>query len=202
MRMALVKTSVLAAAVSLSACSILPAQTAPRLMGLTPSSLSTEFATARDVSLRIDTPLATAPFDSARILIKPTAYEFQALPEARWRDSMPVLLREYLVEGFRQSGGFDNVLTDTSPATAELSLIGELSGFHAAKEDGKTTVIIQLYTELMNNRTRERLCVRDQRVRMPADSTSLTDLMHAFSAGAEALSKQTIVWAYNCQGPD
>lgn len=199
MRMALVKVSFLAAIVSLSACTILPEQTAPRLMDLTPSPSTTGFETARNLSLRIDTPLTSAPFDSTRILIKPTAYEFQGLPDARWRDSMPVLIREHLVQSFRQSGGFDNVLTDTSPATAELSLISELSGFHAVKEGKKTTVIVHLYTELMNNRSRESLCARDQRVQIPAASNSLTDLMRAFSDGAGILSTQTILWAYECQ---
>jgi|AntRauTorckE6833_2_1112554.scaffolds.fasta_scaffold111399_1 cholesterol transport system auxiliary component len=198
MKMGLLKACLLGMTVTLSACSILPEQEAPRLVGLAPPSSPTQFDETSEASLRIDTPLATAPFDSTRVLIKPDTYEFQALPGARWRDSAPVLLREYMVQYFRQSGGFDSVLTDTNPASAELILISELSGFHAAVKSGRNTVVLNLYTELLDNRTRVSLCTQDHQIQIPANSTTPSDLMAAFSAGAEALSEQALVWAFDC----
>jgi len=198
MKMGLLKACLLGMTVTLSACSILPEHEAPRLVGLAPPSSPTQFDETSEASLRIDTPLATAPFDSTRVLIKPDTYEFQALPGARWRDSAPVLLREYMVQYFRQSGGFDSVLTDTNPASAELILISELSGFHAAVKSGRNTVVLNLYTELLDNRTRVSLCTQDHQIQIPANSTTPSDLMAAFSAGAEALSEQALVWAFDC----
>ncbi|MDR9425461.1 MAG: ABC-type transport auxiliary lipoprotein family protein [Marinobacter sp.] len=198
MKIALLKACLLGMTVTLSACSIFPEQEAPRLVGLAPPSSPTQFDETREASLRIDTPLATAPFDSTRVLIKPDTYEFQALPGARWRDSAPVLLREYMVQYFRQSGGFDSVLTDTNPASAELTLISELSGFHAVIKAGRNTVVVNLYAELLDNRTRVSLCTQDHQIQIPANSTSHSDLMAAFSAGAEALSEQALVWAFDC----
>jgi cholesterol transport system auxiliary component len=198
MKMALLKACLMAMTVSLSACSVFPKQEAPRLLGLAPPSSPTQFDETNEARIRIDTPLATAPFDSTHVLIKPDAYEFQALPGARWRDSMPILLREYMVQDFRQSGGFDSVLTDTNPASAELILISELSGFHAAVKSGRNTVVLNLYTELLDNRTRVSLCTQDHQIQIPANSTTPSDLMAAFSAGAEALSEQALVWAFDC----
>ncbi|MGO1234261.1 MAG: ABC-type transport auxiliary lipoprotein family protein [Marinobacter sp.] len=198
MKMALLKACLLAMTVSLSACSVFPEQEAPRLLGLAPPSSPTQFDETNEARIRIDTPLATAPFDSTRVLIKPDAYEFQALPGARWRDSMPVLLREYMVQYFRQSGGFTSVVTDTNPASAEIILISELSGFHAAVKSGRNTVVLNLYTELLDNRTRVSLCTQDHQIQVPADSTSPSDLMAAFSAGAGALSEEALIWAFDC----
>jgi cholesterol transport system auxiliary component len=103
-----------------------------------------------------------------------------------------------MVQDFRQSGGFTSVVTDTNPASAELILISELSGFHAAVKSGRNTVVLNLYTELLDNRTRVSLCTQDHQIQVSADSTSPSDLMAAFSAGAEALSEQALVWAFDC----
>lgn len=202
MNTALLKPALLATMIVLPACTLFPQQEAPQLMDLAPPSSLTTFDTSSEASLRVETPLATAPFDSNRLLIKPTPYEFQALPDTRWRATMPVLLREYLVQYFRQSGGFSSVVTDTNPATSELRLVSELSGFHAAAEAGGNTVVVHLYSELMDNQARTSLCVRDHRIQVPAASTRLPDLMTAFSTGAQALAEQTLTWAYHCRARD
>lgn len=200
MKIMLAQAPVFAAAFAVSACTIFPEQEAPRLMDLALPASAPTFETTRNTSLRIDTPLASAPLDSPRILIKPDAYEFQALPDTRWRDSMPVVLRDYLVQDLRQSGGFDSVLNDTSTASAELSLVSELTGFHAVREDGKTTVVVRLYTEMMENRSRKSWCRQDHHVQTPAASTDLNDLMNAFSESARQLSADIALWAHQCRG--
>ena len=188
----------LAGALALSACTVFPIPEAPRLMELAPPAEREVFNTPRPAALRVDTPLASDPLDSTRVLVKPTPYEFQALPGARWRDSIPVVLRDYLIQEFRQSGSFTSVMTDTSPATAGLTLVTELTGFHAETRADGTTVVIHLHTELMENRSRKSLCVLDQREEALAASAKLDDLMSAFSLAASALSTDITRWSRDC----
>lgn len=188
----------LAGALALSACTVFPVPEAPRLMELAPPAEQGVFDAPRPYALRVDTPLASDPLDSTRVLVKPTPYEFQALAGARWRDRIPVVLRDYLIQAFRQGGGFTSVMTDTSPATAGLTLITELAGFHAETRPAGTVVVVHLHTELMENRSRNSLCVLDQRSETRADSTALEDLMTAFSRAAADLSGEVTRWARQC----
>lgn len=192
------RMTALAATLSLSACTVFPIPEPPRLMDLAPPPSYQTFDEVRPVSLRIDTPLASDPLDTTRILLKPSAFEFKALPDARWRDSIPVVVRDYLIQSFRQSDGFASVITDTSPATSDLTLITELTGFHAETSGNRNAVVIQLHAELLNNRSRQSLCVLDQRLQMPAASTTMEDLMAGFTAAAEELSMKTTQWAWEC----
>ncbi|MEC7814756.1 MAG: ABC-type transport auxiliary lipoprotein family protein [Pseudomonadota bacterium] len=182
----------------LSGCTVFPIPEAPRLMDLDEPAPSMQLDDSRAVSLRVDTPLASDPIDSARILIKPSAYEFQAVGGAQWRDSIPVILRDYLVQQFRASGGFDNVASDTSPATTDHTLVLEISGFHARLEGPQTEVQLRVHSELLNNQSRTTLCTRNFSVNEPIEGTALETLMAGFSAGAERLSSELTSWAHTC----
>lgn len=189
----------ISAATLTTACTVFPTPEPPRAMDLAPYASEPMRETPRPVSLRIDTPLASDPLDSARVLLKPSLYEFQALPAVRWRDSIPVVVRDYLIQSFRFNGGFDNVVTDTSPAFASHTLISELSAFHAEnRQDQGVTVVMELHAEIMGNRTRRSLCSKSQRVEQRAESASVDALMEAFSESSQALAEATNRWAYAC----
>ncbi|WBU39567.1 MULTISPECIES: ABC-type transport auxiliary lipoprotein family protein [Marinobacter] len=189
----------ISAATLTTACTVFPTPEPPRALDLAPYASEPMRETPRPVSLRIDTPLASDPLDSARVLLKPSLYEFQALPAVRWRDNIPVVVRDYLIQSFRYNGGFDNVITDTSPAFASHTLISELSAFHAEnRQDQGVTVVMELHTEIMGNRTRRSLCSKSQRVEQRAESASVDALMEAFSESSRALAETTNRWAYAC----
>jgi len=188
----------LALSLILAGCTVFPVPESPRLMELAPASDLPAFGQALPASLRVDTPLASDPLDSTRILIKPSAYEYRALAGARWRESIPVVVRDHLLETFRASLAFENVMTDTSPATSELTLVSELTGFHAENGENGTWVVIRLHLQLLDNRTRQSLCVRDFETTSVAASTALDDLMKTFSAVANDAAGATVKWAYNC----
>ena len=146
----------------------------------------------------MDTPLASEPVNGTRILTKPTPHEFQMYGNARWRDSAPVLVRDYLIDILRQSQGFANVVTDTSAASTDLTLISELSAFQAEKNEGKTRVVIELHAEVLDNRTRKSLCVRNSRLTEPAASSELDEVVGAFGNTASRLAEETLLWVHRC----
>lgn len=189
----------ISAATLTTACTVFPTPEPPRALDLAPYASEQMQETPQPVSLRIDTPLASDPLDSTRVLLKPSLYEFQALPAVRWRDSIPVVVRDYLIQSFRYSGGFDNVVTDTSPAFASHTLVSELSAFHAEnRQDQGVTVVMELHAEIMGNRTRRSLCSKSQRMEQRAESASVDALMEAFSESSRALAEATNRWAYAC----
>ncbi|MGC8120556.1 ABC-type transport auxiliary lipoprotein family protein [Marinobacter sp. VGCF2001] len=190
--------SALALGLTLAGCTVFPVPEPPRFMDLASADTVPAFSQTLPASLRVDTPLASDPLDSSSILIKPSAYEYQAISGARWRESMPVVIRDHLIQAFRASGGFANVMTDTSPATSELTLISELSGFHAEDGANGTRVVINLHLQLMDNRTRRSLCVTNYQARTDAGSARLEDLMQAFSHAAEEATSATMSWAHRC----
>ncbi|MBE0486766.1 MAG: membrane integrity-associated transporter subunit PqiC [Marinobacter sp.] len=171
-------------------------------MDLAPSADQAKLNPAKQVSLRIDTPLASHPLDSSRILLKPSPYEFQAVPGVRWRDSMPVVLRDHLIQSYRKSGAFKKIVTDTSPATTTHTLISELTAFHAENRSDGAFVVIDLHTEVMNNRSRHTLCADSHRLELKAESAVIEDLVVTFSEGAQALSASTNRWVFDCLGDD
>ncbi|HET8848531.1 MAG TPA: ABC-type transport auxiliary lipoprotein family protein [Marinobacter sp.] len=188
------------AILALSGCTVLPIPEAPRLVDLAEPASTPTMTTSRPVSLRVDTPLASAPINGARILIKPSVYEFQALSGAQWRDSIPVVLRDYLIQQLRSSGGFDNVASDTSPASTDHTLVLEISGFHARLNGEATLVELQVHGELLNNQSRSTLCAHNFSVSEPVEGTALDTLMGGFSAAAWALSSELTAWAHGCLG--
>lgn len=182
----------------LTGCTVFPVPEPPRFMELAPANEYLTFNRVLPVSLRVDTPIASDPLDSARILIKPSAYEYQAIADARWRESIPVVTRDHLIDTLRASGGFDNVMTDTSPATADHTLVSELNGFHAQNTEDGAEVTVAFHLELMENRSRQSLCVQDYHEQIPVSGTGLASLMDAFSKAANNASTAITSWAHHC----
>lgn len=192
------RVTALLATLTLTACTVFPIPEPPRIMDLaTPDSHQT-FPQAQNASIRIDTPLASSPFEGSQILIKPTPYEFQTLGQARWRDTAPVMVRDHLVRHLRNSAGFRNIIVDTSPANAELALISELTAFHATSHNGSLSIVIQLHTEMMSNRQREGLCVRNWTVSEPVADGQMDTIVRGFSAAANRLNKDLTTWLSDC----
>ncbi|EMP56734.1 hypothetical protein MSNKSG1_05351 [Marinobacter santoriniensis NKSG1] len=189
----------LSLATLLTACTVFPASEPPRVMDLARAPDIAEMPGKVRPSIRVDTPLASDPINSTLILSKPTPLEFQSYPGARWRDTAPVLVRDHLVDSLRRSQGFQHVVTDTSPASVDLTLISELSDFQSEKTDTGMTAVIGLHSEVLDNQSRKVLCVHDERVKVPASGTELEAVVAAFGEAARRLSTETLNWLGGCQ---
>lgn len=192
-------TLLLGAAVA-SGCTVFPNPEPPRVMDL---AVQTVPAAEQRVqaSLRVDTPYASEPFNGSLILAKPTPQEFRAYEGTRWRDTAPVVVRDTLVSSLRQSGAYTNVITDTNPAQAELTLVTELSAFHSETPESGPQVVIELHLQMIHNRSRASLCTRTERVVEPASGTSVDQIVEAFGTAGSDLAARVIEWATRCDYP-
>lgn len=187
-------------ALALPGCTVFPDREPPRVMDLALSDVAAATTSGYSRSLRVDTPLATEPFDSSRILTKPSPDEYQMYGKVRWRDTAPVLVRELIIGALRQEGRFDGVISETSPAASDLTLTSDLYGFHSESRDGKVRVKITLYGQIMDNRSRTTLCTRNFEVSEPAVAGDIDAVVGAFGAAGEDLRRQVRHWLADCLG--
>ena len=188
-------------ALALSGCTIFPASEPPRVMDFTPTV--TDLARAdkqQPYSLRVDTPMASEPVYSSRILAKPESTEIRIYGGVRWRDTAPIIMRDMLTAALRSNQGFKRVITDVSPAESDLTLLTELLRFHSQPDNGQTKVIITLYSEILENRSRKTACARTFDVTSIAASANIEDVIKAFNNAGKRLAEELTHWASTCDG--
>ena len=193
-----IRLATLMVAVSMTACTVLPRPEPPRVMDLAPPVTQSPFSQPLSANIRVDTPLASDPLDSATILLKPTPYEFQAFRQARWRDSTPVVIRDHLARHLRDSRAFRNVVIETSPATSDLTLLTELSAFHIQYTGTDGWVKFELHAELVSIRNGQSLCLRSWSAQEPAAGTDLDSVVQAFSRASNTVANELTRWARTC----
>src|SRR3546814_2753017 len=134
---------------TLSACTLLPDTEPVRVFllptGDVPSNQST--GTLRQ-ALRIHTPHASRILAGPRIAVVPNGNQISSYQGARWGDAAPTLLRDRLVEQFRQGGQAAAVSNEESNLFAELALFSELRAFQSEYIDGRPHVRIRLQAQL------------------------------------------------------
>ncbi|WP_157677795.1 ABC-type transport auxiliary lipoprotein family protein [Marinobacter sp. es.042] len=184
-----------------SGCTVFPNPEPPRIMDLAVAQAVPEAERPIMASLRVDTPYASEPFNGSRILAKPTPHEFRAYEGTRWRDTGPVVVRDTLVSSLRKSNAYKNVITDTNSAQAELTLVTELSAFHAETPESGPQVVIELHLQVVHDRSRARLCTRTVRIVEPASGTSVDQIVEAFGTAGSKLAARVINWARWCDYP-
>ncbi|WP_309044415.1 ABC-type transport auxiliary lipoprotein family protein [Marinobacter sediminicola] len=183
---------------SMAACTVFPVPEAPRVMVFpTPHTLNGNTA-SRSESLRIDTPMASDPYNSSRILAKPLPWEFRVYGGVRWRDTVPILVRDMLAGAFRASASFQHVVMDPAPGSADLSLSTEINAFHAINQGDSARVTLSVYGQLVDNRSQAILCSNSFTVSTPAEDTSIEAVVLAFGNAGEQLANELIAWATNC----
>ncbi len=198
MKTRLTRLAALLTAIFASGCTVLPRPEPPRVMDLATSRSQATVEAPLPSRLRINTPLASDPIDSSAILLKPTPYEFQAYPKARWRDSAPVVIRDHLAGHIRNSRGFRNVVIDTSAANTEHSLLTELSAFQVEQHGNTYQVVLNLHAEITNDQSGNSLCIRSWSIQEVAAGSELELAVEAFSRASNTLGGELTHWAWSC----
>ncbi|MFB8830777.1 ABC-type transport auxiliary lipoprotein family protein [Azotobacter sp. CWF10] len=181
--------------VNLSACSVLPEAERIHIYRLPGTPLQAQPATARlDQALRIATPKADRMLGSARIAVVPEGNRISSYQGARWSDDAPTLLRDRLIEAFREDGRTASVSSDDNHLHADLELLGDLRGFHSEYVDGKPQVRVSLDVNLVHSASQRILASRRFEVRQSARDERLDSVVTAFGTAGDQLSRQLVDW--------
>jgi cholesterol transport system auxiliary component len=188
-------------ATMLTGCTIFPNPEPPRVMDFAPAPLTLGRAgDQQPFSLRVDTPVASEPINSSRILAKPEVTEFRIYGGVRWRDTAPVIMRDAMTTALRRSQSFKRVITDINPAEADLTLVTELLAFHSQPGANHSDVVIRIYSEIMENRSRKTACSQVFDIKTSATSNALEDVIIAFDGAGQRLVSELALWASTCEG--
>lgn len=175
-------------------CSVLPERTAKQTFMLAGPDLTTTSGPVIPVTLRVLTPAAGSPQDGTRILVNPDGQTIQAYGGARWSKPIPALVRDHWVEGLRQGNGFKAVVSESSPATSDLSLSSDLTRFQVQYRRGQPQVIIKVDVQLLESRSRRVLAASSFLVEQSVADQPVESLVAGFGQANQTLTGQLVAW--------
>ncbi len=183
----------------LAACSVLPESKLQQVYGLLPAAPApaANAAPARAApgfTLRVLTPYSNRMLAGTRILVRPQGSSLNVYEGARWTDPAPVMLRDRLVAVFRADGRLGAVSNDSAQLASDLSLGGDLNHFEVAYEGERPVVHIQWDALLIEPLDARIVASRRFRVRQPAATTQLEDVVQAFGQAADRLLRDMRDW--------
>ena len=180
----------------LGACSLLPEREPLELYRLPAASLASQAVeSARlDWALRVNTPAASALLDSTRIAVLAEGNRLSAYQGARWIDRATLLLRDRLLDGFRDDGRLAAVSSDSSGLRANLLLDSDLRAFQGDYRGSQPAAHLLLEARLVQVGSQRILASRRFEVRQAAAGRSLAAMVSAFGQAADELTRQLLAW--------
>jgi cholesterol transport system auxiliary component len=88
---------------------------APQVYGLGPAPAAAHVARE---NISVDVPIVAPPFDTDLVVVRESGDRFARLPDARWADRLPYLVRSRTIETFQNAGLSPRV----EPSAASLAL--------------------------------------------------------------------------------
>ena len=89
-------------------------------------------------SLVVDEPNAGRQLDTTQIAVMDGSYQVRYYAEAEWADAAPVMVRDLLVQSFRNTGSLPIVGSTRLSLSADLMLISTLMKFQVEAGPGNT----------------------------------------------------------------
>ncbi|HEY9133987.1 MAG TPA: ABC-type transport auxiliary lipoprotein family protein [Dyella sp.] len=179
---------------SLAACSVLPKAESPSIYRLPASAIPRNQAPTLGRSLRIDTPQAERMIDSARIVVLPEDNVISNYQGARWSDNGPTLLRNRLLDAFRDDGRIAALSSDDAGLQADDSLSGDLRAFQSEYRGGLPTVVIRYDARLVHTNGLRIVAARSFEVTEPVNGKAVPEVVAAFGRASDRLASQVVDW--------
>ncbi len=178
----------------LSACSVLPKAEPQQIYRLPATPLPHDAGAAVNWSLRIDTPHAERMIDSSRITVLPQGDMMNVYKGARWSDSATTLLRNRLVDAFRDNGRIAGLSSDETSLQADYFLSGDLRAFQTEYENGQPVVVIRFDARLVKSSGLRIVSSRRFDISQPVNGTAVPQVVSAFGQATDALASQVVGW--------
>lgn len=188
------RTAALSLLMTLAACSVLPKAESPNIYRLPASAIPHSQASALGWSLRIDTPQAERMIDSSRIVVLPEDNVISNYQGARWSDDGPTLLRNRLLDAFRDDGRIAALSSDDAGLQADYSLTGDLRAFQSEYRGGQPTVVIRYDARLVHTNGLRIVAARSFEVSEPVNGKAVPEVVAAFGRAGDRLASQVVDW--------
>ncbi|WP_456243160.1 ABC-type transport auxiliary lipoprotein family protein [Yersinia pekkanenii] len=182
-------------AMVLSACTILPSAPVSQVY-LLPMPSTTKASGAQTVnwSLRVSQPATSQFLNSSRIAVQPQGQEIAVYKNSRWSDPAPILLRNRLIQEFRNDGRVRAVSSDDDSLQADVELSGDLSAFQGVYNTNSSTVLIRFDARLVRISDRRIIATRQFEIRQPINGSEMNEVIKAFGLASDQLAIQVLNW--------
>ncbi len=158
------------------------------------SASATTRASARGRGqLAIAEPLATAPTDSDRIVVRPTPETVATLKGAQWTENLPRLLQTRLVQSFENSHYLRAVGRAGSGIVAAHSLTSEIRRFEIDVASGQA--IVELSVKLVAEPAGRIVAARVFSASVPGSAASGTAATAALDAALGQTLRDIVDWS-------
>lgn len=184
----------LAAMLAATSCSVLPKAESPDIYRLPSTALPRAQGSGPDWSLRVDTPQAERMIDSARIAVFPQGDVVSVYKGARWSDRVPVLLRNRLLEAFRNDGRVAALSSDDTNLQADYVLSADLTAFQSEYRGKEPVVVVRYDARLVRNDGLKIMAARRFEVVQPVGGTAVPQVVAAFGQAGDSLAAQVVNW--------
>lgn len=191
--------SLLAAALALSACSLLTGRHedltvfAPVLAHPAPSSTTPP---KRAWQLIVAEPQAVGPLNGARIVVLPKPGVIEFYKGARWRDSTPILIQQLLLQAFQESANLAGSGTPLTGLRADFVLLLDLQEFQAEYRGAQTpTVALRMNAQFVDDASDRALATHVFAVEQHCAGSDLHSVFAAFQQALNQMLPQVVEWA-------
>ena len=149
----------------------------------------------RVAELVVETPKASGPLDTERILVRPGPLQIQYLPDADWGDSVPVMVQTLMVRKLAAYPVFSHVGRAPLGNAGDYALLSEINDFSAVIEGGGAIITLRLAAQIVDERSARITARRDFTAQAPVTSTATPALIEGFDLAGRQLFDQVGDWA-------
>lgn len=185
----------------IASCSVLPQAETIEVYQLPSSSIAEpKYGDALPWTLRVSIPGRGRLGDTQRVLVLNPDNRIIAYKGARWSDSISILMRNRLTNAFRADGRLAAISHDNANLTPDLELDGELGAFQVEYIDGIPTVVIRVYTTLIQPLRYKTVASRGFEVTQPVKGKGMPSVVSAFGKAADRLAGEIVDWTVEQSG--
>lgn len=179
---------------ALAACTLIGRRDPLNVYVLPAADMAASGLAPLPLTLRLETPQASRALYGARILVMPATHQLSAYQGARWSDNAPTLLRDRLVEAFRQDSRLAAVVDEGDRVGADFDLVSDLRAFQSEYFQDRPQAVIRLDVRLVDSGNQRVRATRRFEVREASADKGVDAVVEAFGRAADELSRQLVDW--------
>lgn len=185
--------------VTQSACSLTPTPdpvTTYRLSVETAAVPQSQASSPLNLSLRVNKPNASGYLATARIVVISENNQLSVYKGAQWHETTPLMVRNHLLDTFRQSQNIDFISGDDKQLATQIELDSDLRAFQTEYRHGKPVINLTLVARLVNPNQKKIVANQSFTQQITATSEQLSDVVDAFAQAQNKLSQSVASWTY------
>lgn len=182
--------------INLQGCSLAPTPEPLVTYQLTAATAKSPSLTSLPISLRINKPNASGYLTTNRLLVANEQNQLSLYKGAQWNEVTPLLIRNHLLDSFRQANLFGFVSNDDKRLMAEVELDSDLRTLQIEYDHPQPKVIIHLVARLVDANSKKILTTKSFSQTLSSPSNELNTVVATLNQAQNLLAQSIIEWSY------